>query len=140
MKGFKEFILRGNVLDLAVAVVLGAAFGNVISSFVRDLLTPLIAALGGQPNFSSLYFTVNNSRFMYGEFINSIISFLIVGTVIYFFVVVPMSRLLGRSKERAQAPSLRKCPECLSDVPLQARRCAFCAVTLNPVSSLRSGS
>ena len=139
MKGFKQFLLRGNVLDLAVAVVIGAAFGTVISAFVKDLLTPLIAAIGGQPDFSSLYFTINNSRFMYGDFLNAVLSFLIIGAAVYFLVIVPVSHITARSKT-AEAPSTRKCPECLSEVPIQARRCAFCTAAISPVSPLRTGT
>lgn len=130
-KGFRQFILKGNVLDLAVAVVIGAAFGNVISAFVKDLLTPLIAAIGGQPDFSALSFTVSNSRFMYGDFLNALLSFLIIGAAVYFFVIVPVSRLSARSKPTPSA-STRKCPECLSEIPLQARKCAFCASEVGP--------
>lgn len=139
LKGFKDFLFKGNVLDLAVAVVIGAAFGTVISAFVKDLLTPLIAALGGQPDFSTLHFTVNNSRFLYGDFLNALISFVIVGAVIYFAVVVPVSRMTARTRA-AQPASTRKCPECLSDVPLQARKCAFCVSSLAPVSTLKTGT
>lgn len=138
-KGFKQFILKGNVLDLAVAVVIGGAFGAVVSAFVKDLLTPLIASMGGKPDFSSLSFTLNNSRFMYGDFVNSIISFLIIGFAVYFMVVVPANRLMARSKP-AVVPTTRKCPECLSEVPLQARRCAFCTSAISPVSEVKTGS
>jgi large conductance mechanosensitive channel len=137
-KGFKQFILRGNVIDLAIAVVIGAAFGTVVSAFVKDLLTPLIAALGGQPDFSSLAFTINGSRFMYGDFINSVVSFLIISGVVYFAVVAPLARLTSRSKE-VTPPSTRQCPECMSAVPLQARRCAFCTATISPVAVQRVG-
>lgn len=132
LNGFKQFILKGNVLDLAIAVVIGAAFGGVVSAFVKDLLTPLIAAIGGQPDFSTLQFTLNNSRFLYGEFLNSLISFVIVGAAVYFLVVVPVGRMVSRSK-RDEAPALRECPECLSTVPLQARRCAHCTASISPV-------
>jgi large conductance mechanosensitive channel len=138
LKGFREFILRGNVIDLAVGVVIGASFGNVISAFVKDLLTPLIAAMGGQPDFSSLYFTVNQSRLMYGDFLNAVISFLIIGATIYFIVVLPMSRLMARTKAR-EVPVTRKCPECLSDVPIQARKCAFCTANITPIAPLKTG-
>ena len=139
LSGFKNFLLKGNVLDLAVAVVIGAAFGTVVNAFVKDLLTPLIAAFGGQPDFSSLYFTVNNSRFMYGDFLNAIISFLMVGAAVYFFVVVPMSRVSSRSKV-SQAPTTRKCPECLSEVSVQARRCAFYTAPISSVTNIKTGS
>ena len=128
MKGFKAFLLRGNVVDLAVAVVIGVAFGVVVTAFVKDLVTPLIAALGGKPDFSALYFTVNNSKFMYGDFIDALIAFLVIALVIYFFVVVPVNALVARSRKEPPAdPTTKKCPECLSEIPVGARRCAFCA-------------
>ena len=127
MKGFKAFLLRGNVVDLAVAVVIGVAFGAVVTAFVKDLVTPLIAAIGGQPDFSSLYFTVNRSKFMYGDFINSILAFLVIAAVIYFFVVLPINMLVERSRKEPPAdPTTKKCPECLSEIPIGAHRCAFC--------------
>lgn len=128
MKGFRAFLLRGNVVDLAVAVVIGAAFGTVVTAFVKDLVTPLIAAIGGKPDFNALYFTVNNSKFMYGDFINALIAFLIIAAVIYFFVVVPINALIARSRKEPPAdPTTKKCTECLSEIPIGARRCAFCA-------------
>jgi large conductance mechanosensitive channel len=128
MKGFRTFLLRGNVVDLAVAVVIGAAFGVMVTAFVKDLVTPLIAALGGQPNFGALYFTVNNSRFMYGDFFNAVIAFVIIAAVIYFFVVVPINALIARSRKEPPAdPTTKKCTECLSEIPIGAKRCAFCA-------------
>ena len=127
MKGFKAFLLRGNVVDLAIAVVIGVAFGVVVTAFVKDLVTPLIAALGGKPDFATLYFTVNNSKFLYGDFINALIAFLIVAAVIYFFVVLPINALIARSrKEPPPDPTTKKCTECLSEIPIEARRCAFC--------------
>src|SRR4029077_12644879 len=127
MKGFKAFFLRGNVVDLAIAVVIGVAFGVVITAFVKDLVTPLIAALGGKPDFSSLYFTINKSRFLYGDFFNALIAFVIIASVIYFFVVVPYTALIERSRKEPPAdPTTKKCPECLSEIPKDARRCAFC--------------
>lgn len=127
MNGFKQFLLRGNVIDLAVAVVVGAAFGTVVAAFVKDLLTPLISAIGGKPDFSAFYFTVNNSKFMYGDFINAIISFIIVAAVVYFFVVLPMNSLIARARKEPPAdPTTRKCPECQSEIPIGARRCAYC--------------
>src|SRR3979411_45230 len=127
MKGFKAFLLRGNVVDLAVGVVIGVAFGSVVTAFVKDLMTPLIAALFGKPDFASLSFTINNSRFLYGDFIDAVISFVLVATVIYFFVVMPFSALGARfRKEPPPDPAVRKCPECLSVIPIEARRCAFC--------------
>jgi large conductance mechanosensitive channel len=128
LKDFKEFLLRGNVIDLAVAVVIGAAFGAVIAAFVKDLLTPLIAAIGGQPDFSGIYFTIHNSKFMIGDFINSIVAFVIIAAVVFFFVVVPMNHLIERShkKEPTPDPTTRKCPFCMSEIPIGATRCAYC--------------
>ena len=127
MRGFKAFLLRGNVVDLAVAVVIGAAFGAIITAFVKDLVTPLIAAIGGKPNFSALYFTVNNSKFLYGDFINVFIAFLIIAAVVYFLVVMPYTALIERSRKEPPAdPTTKKCTECLSEIPKDARRCAFC--------------
>jgi large conductance mechanosensitive channel len=128
VKGFKTFLLRGNVVDLAVAVVIGVAFGAIVTAFVKDLVTPLVAALGGKPDFAGLYFTINNSKFLYGDFINAIIAFLIIAAVIYFFVVVPINALVARSRKEPPAdPTTKKCTECLSEIPIQAKRCAFCA-------------
>ncbi len=127
MKGFKQFLLRGNVVDMAVGIVIGAAFGAVVTGFVKDLLTPFIAALVKQPDFSGLTFTVNGSRFPYGEFVNALISFLVISAAVYFFVVVPVNALIARSRKEPPAdPTTRKCPECLSEIPIHARRCAFC--------------
>jgi large conductance mechanosensitive channel len=132
LSGFRQFLLRGNVVDLAVAVVIGAAFGAVVTAFVKDLVTPLIAAIGGQPDFSALTFTINNSKFLYGEFINAVISFIIIAAVIYFVVVVPMNQLNRITSKPAvpKAPATRKCPECLSEIPIGATRCAFCTTML----------
>jgi len=128
MRGFKAFLLRGNVVDLAIAVVIGVAFGVVITAFVKDLMTPLIAALGGKPDFSSLYFTINKSRFLYGDFIDVLLAFVIIAAVIYFFVVIPYTALVERSRKEPPAdPTTKKCTECLSEIPKDARRCAFCA-------------
>lgn len=133
MKGFKEFILRGNVLDLAVAVVMGAAFGAVVTALVKDLITPIIAALVGKPDFSNIFFSVNGSKFLIGDFINAIVAFLLIGAAVYFFVVLPVNTLLARIK-RGEAPpadpTTKKCPECLSEIPIAAHRCAFCTSTL----------
>jgi large conductance mechanosensitive channel len=133
LKEFKEFLLKGNVVDLAVAVVMGAAFGSVVSAFVKDLMTPLIAALVGKPTFEHLQFTVNSSVFLYGDFLNAIISFLLVGAAVYFFVIVPMKAVRERTNKpgtEQTAPSTKKCPECLSDIPLEAKRCAYCTTAL----------
>jgi large conductance mechanosensitive channel len=127
MRGFKAFLLRGNVVELAVAVVIAVAFGLVVTAFVKDLVTPLVAALFGKPDFGALTFTINNSKFLYGDFINSIVSFLIVAAVIYFFVVAPYTALLARARKEPPAdPTTKKCTECESEIPIGARRCAFC--------------
>ncbi len=127
MKGFKAFLLRGNVVDLAVGVVIGVAFGVVITAFVKDLVTPLIAAIGGQPDFSQMTFTINHSKFLYGDFFNALIAFLIVAVVIYFFVVMPYTAMISRARKEPPAdPTTKKCTECLSEIPIDARRCAFC--------------
>jgi large conductance mechanosensitive channel len=127
MRGFKAFLLRGNVVDLAVGVIIGIAFGAVITAFVKDLATPLIAAIFGKPDFSNLSFTINHSKFLYGDFINAVLAFVIIGAVLYFFVVNPYTALVARShKEPPADPTTKKCTECLSEIPLGARRCAFC--------------
>jgi large conductance mechanosensitive channel len=127
MRGFKAFLLRGNVVDLAIGVVIGIAFAAVIGAFVKDLVTPLIAAIGGKPDFSALSFTINQSKFLYGDFINALLAFVIIAAVIYFFVVVPYTRLIERSRKEPPAdPTTKKCTECLSEIPKDARRCAFC--------------
>jgi large conductance mechanosensitive channel len=128
MRGFKAFLLRGNVVDLAIGVVIGFAFAAVITAFVKDLVTPLIAAIGGQPDFSTLSFTINKSKFLYGDFINAMLAFLIIAAVIYFLVVVPYTAFVARSRKQApEDPSTKKCSECLSEIPKDARRCAFCS-------------
>jgi large conductance mechanosensitive channel len=131
-KGFKQFMMRGNVIDLAVAVVMGAAFGAVVAALVKDLITPLIAAIFGKPDFSALTFDVNGSRFLYGDFINAVVSFVLVGAAVYFLVVVPVNALTARMRrgEAAPDPTTRKCPECLSEVAIAARRCAHCTSPL----------
>lgn len=128
LKDFKKFLLRGNVVDLAVGVVVGAAFGSVITALVADLLTPLIAATAKVPDFSGLSFKLNGSQFMYGHFINALISFLLVATAVFFCVVKPMNFLIEKSrKEPMPDPTTKKCKECLSEIPLDAKRCAHCA-------------
>jgi large conductance mechanosensitive channel len=128
MKGFKQFLMRGNVVDMAVGIVIGAAFGTVVTGFVKGLLTPFIAALVKQPDFSALTFTINGSKFLYGDFINALVSFVIVASAVYFFVVLPMNTLMARMKKEPPVdPTTRKCPECLSEIPINARRCAFCS-------------
>lgn len=127
MKGFRAFLLRGNVVELATAVVIGVAFGVVITAFVKDLVTPLIAAIGGQPDFSSMSFTINNSKFLYGDFLNALLAFLLIAAVIYFLVIVPYTALMARTRKEPPAdPTIKKCPECLSEIPIAATRCAFC--------------
>jgi len=129
---FKKFILRGNAVDLAIAVVIGAAFGAIVTALVKDLVTPLIGAIGGKPDFSNLYFTLNHSRFMYGDFLNAIISFVLLASVVFFFVVQPLNKLVNLSSrsKNADEPTEKKCPECLSQIPKAATRCAFCTSKL----------
>jgi large conductance mechanosensitive channel len=131
LAGFRDFISRGNVVDLAVAVVVGAAFTALVTSLVENLLTPIIAAFIGEPDFSDLSFTINNSEFLYGSFINAVIAFLSVAAAVYFFVVVPTNALKDR-REAVEEATTRDCPECLSEVPLAAKRCAFCTSELSP--------
>jgi large conductance mechanosensitive channel len=127
LKDFKQFLLRGNVVDLAVGVVIGAAFGSVVTALVKDILTPLIAAVAKVPDFSGLSFTINGSRFMYGEFINALISFVLVAAAIFFFVVKPMNMLISRARKEPPAdPTTKKCPQCLSEIPINAKRCMHC--------------
>jgi large conductance mechanosensitive channel len=127
MKDFKEFLLRGNLVDMAVGVVIGLAFAAVITALVADLITPLIAAIGGKPDFAGLTFTVNGSHFLYGAFINALIAFVVIAAVIFFLVLKPVNRLMAaRRTESPVAAETRPCPECLSEIPLAATRCAFC--------------
>ena len=127
IKEFKQFLLRGNVVDLAVGVVIGAAFGTVVQALVKDLLTPLLAAIVKVHDFSGLTFTINDSVFMYGDFINATISFLLVATAVFFFVVKPMNLLIARSRKEPPAdPTTKKCSECMAEIPLQAKRCMHC--------------
>jgi len=129
LSGFKQFVLRGNVVDLAVGVVIGAAFGSVVTALTKDLLTPLIAALVGKPDFSAIKFTINGSIFPVGDFINAVVSFLLIAAAVYFFVVTPINALVARMRKAPAPadPTTKKCPECLSEIPLDAKRCAFCA-------------
>ncbi len=140
LKGFKQFMLRGNVIDLAVAVIIGAAFGAVVTALVKDLITPLIAALVGKPDFSRFTFTVNNSQFLYGDFINAVIGFLLVGAAVYFFVVVPVNAVVARMNrgEVPPDPTTKKCPECLSEIPIAARRCAHCTSVVGSSSAAKA--
>ena len=131
MTGFRKFLVRSNLVDLSVAVVVGVAFSNVVQALIKDLITPLIAALGGKPNFSNLVFSINKSHFRYGDFINVALYFLIIAAVIYYFVVVPANRITviaTRNTEVAERP----CPECLSKIPAAARRCMFCTAVVEP--------
>jgi large conductance mechanosensitive channel len=132
MKGFRQFVLRGNVIDLAVAVVIGAAFGAVVTALVKDLQTPFIAALVGQPDFSGIVVTVNNSKFLIGDFVNAVLSFLLIAAAVYYAVVVPVNAIVARQRrgEAPPDPTTKKCPECLSEVAIAARRCAFCTSAL----------
>src|ERR1700693_2011316 len=133
LSGFKQFILRGNVVDLAVGVVIGAAFRSVVTAFTKDLLTPLIAALVGKPDFSSISFTVGSTVFPVGDFINTLVSVLLIAPAVYSFVVTPINALVTRMrKPPAPAdPTTKKCPECLSEIPIDAKRCAHCAQPLS---------
>lgn len=132
LRGFKEFVLRGNVLDLAVAVVVGGAFGAVVAALVKDILTPLVGAFVGQPDFSAYVLTLNGSPILIGDFANAVISFLLVAAALYFFVVSPVNALMARRRrgEAPPDPTTKKCEECLSEVPIAARRCAFCTSPL----------
>ncbi|HUZ81491.1 MAG TPA: large conductance mechanosensitive channel protein MscL [Gaiellaceae bacterium] len=133
MKAFKEFLLRGNLVDMAVGVVIGVAFSAVVTALVADLVTPLIAAIGGKPDFSFLHFTINHSVFLYGAFINALLAFVIIGAVVFFLVLKPVNALMAeRRTEPPVASTTRPCPECLSEIPNAARRCAFCTAEVAP--------
>ncbi|MEU8177550.1 large conductance mechanosensitive channel protein MscL [Microbispora hainanensis] len=136
MSGFKKFLMRGNLVELAVAVVVGATFSGLIQALVEDLITPLIAAVTGgrQPDFSGFTFTVNGAVFKYGDFVNHLLTFLIIAAVIYWLVVLPMTRFLNLFDTKKEATE-KKCPECLSDIPVDARRCAFCTAELSAVAA-----
>ena len=137
IKGFKEFILRGNIIDLAVAFVIGVAFAAVINALVADIIMPIIAAIIGKPDFSGLTFTINNSVFLYGSFINAVVSFVLIAAAVYFMIVVPMNKIAER-RARGQAPAdptTKACPECLSEIPVAARKCAFCASEQHDVAA-----
>ena len=128
LKDFKKFVMRGNVVDLAVAVVIGAAFGAVVTALVKDLVTPLIGAIGGQPDFSGLAITLNHSKILYGDFLNAIIAFLLLAAVIFFLVVQPLNKMQARANRNktVEEPTEKKCPHCLSTIPKAAKKCAFC--------------
>jgi large conductance mechanosensitive channel len=131
LKGFKEFIMKGNVVDMAVGVVIGVAFGNVITALVADIITPLIGAFGGTPDFSGISFTINNSVFMVGNFLNALLSFLTIAAVIYFAVIMPMNKMAQKLKSgKTEDPTEKACPECLSLIPVKAKRCKFCTAIL----------
>ncbi|GAA5082416.1 large conductance mechanosensitive channel [Thermocatellispora tengchongensis] len=134
MSGFKKFLLRGNVIELAVAVVIGAAFTSIVNSFVKDLLTPLISMFGGLPDFGNLVVTVGEAQFRYGSFINAVVAFLMVATVVYFLVVRPYERITSRFTKEAESTT-RECPECLSEIPRAATRCANCTVQVPPLDA-----
>jgi large conductance mechanosensitive channel len=135
LKEFRDFIVRGNLVDLAVAVVIGTAFGALVTALVADFITPLIAALGGQPDFSGLTFTINDSVFRYGHFINALIAFLIIAAVVFFFVIKPVNALLAKMKSETPVDEqTRDCPECLSEIPVRAGRCAFCTAQVGPAA------
>jgi large conductance mechanosensitive channel len=134
--GFKKFLLRGNVVDLAVAVVIGAAFGAIITAFTADLLTPIIGALAGKANFAKLTFTIHKSHFLYGAFLNSIVSFVIIAAVVYFFVVLPIGKLMEKYKPTPEEPTpVHDCPHCLSSIPEVATVCAFCTRDVVPAAA-----
>ena len=129
--GFRQFLLRGNVVDLAVGVVVGAAFGAVVTALTKDLITPLIAAIVGKPDFSAIQVTVNGSKFLVGDFINAVVSFILVATAVYYFVVLPVNKLVSMARKEPPAdPTTKKCPECRSEIAIDARRCAFCTSQL----------
>lgn len=137
---FKQFLLRGNVVDLAVAVVIGAAFGAVVTALVEDLITPLIAAIFGKPDFSALTFTINGSRFLYGDFINALFTFATIAAAVFFFIVKPINMLISRARRQPPPdPTTKKCPECLSEIPIDARRCAFCTSEVEPAGAAIAG-
>jgi large conductance mechanosensitive channel len=133
-KGFAAFLARGNVIDLAVAVVVGGAFGAVVTALVRDLITPLIAAIFGKPNFAALSFTIHHSVFRYGDFLNAIISFVTVAAAIYYIVVLPTQKLM-ETRRRPVEPAVTACPECLSEIPLAATRCKYCSTVLKAAAT-----
>ena len=133
MKGFRQFLFRGNLIDLAVAVVIGVAFNAVVQALIADIITPLIAAAAGKPNFSSLTFTVHRSQFHYGSFINALLSFVIIAAAIYYIVVFPTTRITDLASRR-KAATERDCPECLQSIPVGATRCMFCTAEVPPVT------
>jgi large conductance mechanosensitive channel len=133
VKGFRQFLMRGNLIELAVAVVIGTAFTAIVTAIVKDLITPLIAAVGGKPDFGKLHFTVHNSTFAYGDFVNALVSFVIIAAVVYFLIVAPVTRLTLRLT-RNKAATERDCPECLSAIPVAATRCKYCTAVVTPAT------
>jgi large conductance mechanosensitive channel len=133
VKGFRGFLSRGNLIDLAVAVVIGTAFTAVVTAIVADLITPLIAAIGGQPNFAALTFTIHHSTFKYGALFNALLTFLIVAAVVYYLIVAPMAQVTARFHKQTEATT-RDCPECLAAIPIAARRCMYCTTQVAPVT------
>lgn len=136
MKGFRQFLMRGNLIELAVAFVIGTAFAAIVTAIVKDLITPLIAAAGGKPDFGKLHFTVHNSTFAYGDFVNALVSFAIIAAVVYFLIVTPMARITLRLS-RNKAATERDCPECLSAIPVAATRCKYCTAVIAPATPAR---
>lgn len=132
MKGFRQFLFRGNLIDLAVAVVIGIAFNTVIQALIADIITPIIAAIGGKPNFATLSFTINKSHFLYGSFINAVLGFVIIAAVIYYLVIAPSTRITAIAARKKDATE-RDCPECLQSIPVEATRCMYCTAQVPPV-------
>lgn len=132
MAGFRKFLFRGNIIDLAVAVVIGVAFNAVVQALIADIITPLIGAIGGQPNFGALSFTVHGSHFHYGSFVNAVLSFVIISGVVYYLIVSPAVRITALSQRNKEATE-RECPECLSSIPVGAKRCMYCTAEVPPV-------
>ena len=137
MSGFRKFLLRGNLIDLAVAVVIGLAFNAVVQALIADIITPLIAAIGGKPNFGALTFTIHHSRFSYGLFINAVLAFVIIAAAIYFLVVAPTNRITAIA-QRNKVATTRTCPECASEIPVVATRCMYCTAEVPPVAPARA--
>jgi len=137
LRDFRQFLLRGNVVDLAVGIVVGAAFGAVVTALVADLITPIIAAIIGKPDFSTLHFTINKSTFFYGHFINALIAFISIAAAVFFFVVRPINALMARRRtERDPDSETRPCTECLSEIPVLAKKCSFCASPQTPAAAV----
>jgi large conductance mechanosensitive channel len=139
VKGFRQFLFRGNLIDLAVAVVIGLAFNTVIQALIADIITPLIAAIGGKPNFATLSFTINKSHFYYGSFINAVLGFVIIAAVIYYLVIAPSTRITAIATRKKDATE-RDCPECLQSIPVKATRCMYCTAQVPPVGQTAAAS